>query len=75
MWLERFIIVVTSLTRDFLPSSWSTYAGTFWDWSLYIGTMGFFLLLLLLFLRALPMINVFEMRELIYHLAHKEGEH
>ncbi len=75
MWLERFIIVVTSLTRDFLPSSWSTYAGTIWDWGLYIGTMGFFLLLLLLFLRALPMINVFEMREMIHHLAHKEGEH
>ncbi len=75
MWLERFIIIITSLTRDFLPSSWSIYTPTVWDWSLYIGTLGFFLLLLLLFLRVLPMINVFEMRELIYHLDHKDGEH
>jgi len=75
MWLERFIIIITSLTRDFLPSSWSIFTPTVWDWSLYIGTLGFFLLLLLLFLRVLPMINVFEMRELIYHLDHKDGEH
>jgi len=75
MWLERFIIIITSLTRDFLPSSWSMFTPTVWDWSLYIGTLGFFLLLLLLFLRVLPMINVFEMRELIYHLEHKDGEH
>jgi Ni/Fe-hydrogenase subunit HybB-like protein len=75
MWLERFIIIITSLSRDFLPSSWSVFTPTVWDWSLYIGTLGFFLLLLLLFLRVLPMINVFEMRELIYHLEHKDGEH
>ena len=43
MWLERFVIVVTSLANDFMPSSWDYYAGTIWDWSLYIGTIGFFL--------------------------------
>jgi molybdopterin-containing oxidoreductase family membrane subunit len=65
MWLERFIIVVTSLHRDFLPSSWGMYAGTFWDWSLYIGSIGLFLALLFLFIRFLPMISISEMRELV----------
>lgn len=65
MWLERFIIVVTSLHRDFLPSSWDMYAGTFWDWSLFIGTIGLFMTLLLLFIRVLPMISIFEMQTLV----------
>ena len=65
MWLERYIIVVTSLHRDFLPSSWGMYSGTFWDWSTYIGTIGLFLTLLFLFLRFLPMISIFEMRTLV----------
>ena len=65
MWLERFVIVVTSLHRDFLPSSWDMYTPTFWDWALYIGTIGFFVFLLLLFVRFLPMISMFEMRTLV----------
>lgn len=65
MWLERFVIVVTSLAQDFLPSSWQTYSGTIWDWSLYIGTLGLFAVLLLLFIRFLPMISIFEMRTLV----------
>jgi molybdopterin-containing oxidoreductase family membrane subunit len=65
MWLERFVIVVTSLHRDFLPSSWGRYAPTMWDWGLYIGTIGLFLSLLFLFLRFLPMISIFEMRTLV----------
>jgi len=65
MWLERFIIVVTSLSRDFLPSSWGTYEATFWDWSLFLGTIGLFLTLLFLFLRSLPLISIFEMRTLV----------
>lgn len=65
MWLERFVIVVTSLHRDFLPSSWGRFSPTFWDWSTYIGTMGLFVTLLLLFLRFLPMISIFEMRSLL----------
>jgi molybdopterin-containing oxidoreductase family membrane subunit len=65
MWLERFVIVVTSLHRDFLPSSWGMYAGTFWDWSTFIGTIGFFVALIFLFIRFLPMISIFEMRTLV----------
>jgi len=65
MWLERYIIVVTSLHRDFLPSSWDLYSATFWDWSLYVGSIGLFLTLLFLFLRFLPMISIFEMRTLL----------
>jgi Ni/Fe-hydrogenase subunit HybB-like protein len=65
MWLERFVIIVTSLHRDFLPSSWGMYAPTFWDWSTYVGTIGLFLALLFLFLRFLPMISIFEMRTML----------
>jgi len=65
MWLERFVIVITSLHRDFMPSSWSMYYPTFWDWSTFIGTIGLFLALLFLFIRFLPMISIFEMRTLV----------
>ncbi|WP_437201418.1 NrfD/PsrC family molybdoenzyme membrane anchor subunit [Planctomicrobium sp. SH664] len=66
MWLERFVIIITSLHRDFLPSSWGMYYPTFWDWSTYIGTMGLFGTLLFVFIRVLPMISIFEMRELVH---------
>jgi molybdopterin-containing oxidoreductase family membrane subunit len=66
MWLERFVIVVTSLHRDFLPSSWDMYYPTFWDWSTYIGTLGLFTALLFLFIRLLPMISICEMQELLH---------
>ena len=65
MWLERFVIVVTSLHRDFLPSSWGMYQPTFWDWSTFLGTIGLFVSLLFLFLRFLPMISIFEMRTIL----------
>jgi Ni/Fe-hydrogenase subunit HybB-like protein len=65
MWLERFVIIVTSLHRDFLPSSWGMYRPTFWDWSTFLGTIGLFLSLLFLFLRFLPMISIFEMRTIL----------
>ncbi len=65
MWLERFIIVVTSLHRDFLPSSWGIYHGTKFDWSMFLGTIGLFFTLLFLFVRVLPMISIFEMRTLL----------
>ena len=65
MWLERFVIIVVSLHRDFLPSSWGMYHGTKYDWSMYIGTIGFFLALMFLFIRVLPMISIFEMRTLV----------
>ena len=69
MWLERFIIVVTSLHRDFLPSAWGMYYPTKWDWTTYVGTLGLFLALLFLFVRFLPMISIFEMRELVHKTA------
>jgi molybdopterin-containing oxidoreductase family membrane subunit len=65
MWLERYVIVVTSLHRDFLPSSWGIYHGTRWDIAFFVGSMGLFLTLFLLFIRFLPMISIFEMRTLI----------
>ena len=65
MWLERFIIVVTSLHRDFLPSSWDMYYPTFWDWSTFVGTLGLFVMLMFLFIRVMPMISIFEMRTLL----------
>jgi Ni/Fe-hydrogenase subunit HybB-like protein len=65
MWLERFIIIVTSLHRDFLPGSWGMYHGTIWDWGTFIGTMGLFLTLLFLFIRFLPLISIFEMRTIV----------
>jgi Ni/Fe-hydrogenase subunit HybB-like protein len=65
MWLERFIIVVVSLHRDYLPSSWDRYVPTFWDWSTFFGTIGLFVALMFLFIRFLPVISIFEMREMV----------
>ncbi len=65
MWTERYVIVVTSLHRDFLPSSWGMYQATRWDWMTFIGSFGLFLCLLFLFLRLLPAISITEMRELV----------
>jgi molybdopterin-containing oxidoreductase family membrane subunit len=65
MWLERFVIIVTSLHRDFLPSSWDMYYPTVWDFSTFFGTIGLFVTLFFLFVRVLPMIAIFEMRMLL----------
>jgi Ni/Fe-hydrogenase subunit HybB-like protein len=74
MWLERFVIVVQSLHRDFLPSSWGWYTPTFWDWTTFAGTLGLFFTLFLLFIRFLPMISIFELRTLISgSAAHGDG--
>jgi len=73
MWLERFVIVVTSLHRDYLPSSWGMYSPTIWDWMTYIGTIGLFLFLLFLFIRFLPMISIAEMRALLPEAEVREG--
>src|SRR3954447_9001393 len=72
MWLERFIIVVVSLHRDFLTSSWGMYYPTRWDWMTYIGTIGMFLAAMFLFLRLLPAISIFEMRTLLPEAEVKE---
>lgn len=71
MWLERFVIVITSLSRDFLPSSWGHYRATKWDWMLYIGTIGLFLSLIFLFVRVLPAISMFEVKTLLPEKARK----
>lgn len=70
MWLERFVIVVVSLTKDFLPSSWGNYVPTFWDWALYAGSFGLFGTLFFVFIRLLPSIATTEMKELAHHDAH-----
>ncbi|MBM4258162.1 MAG: hydrogenase [Deltaproteobacteria bacterium] len=75
MWLERFVIVVTSLHRDFLPSSWGMYYPTIWDFGIFIGTMGFFLMMMLLFVRALPAISIAEMRLLLFERKHHGKQH
>jgi Ni/Fe-hydrogenase subunit HybB-like protein len=65
MWLERFVIVITSLHRDYLPTSWGMYYPTFWDIATLAGTIGLFLCFFLIFCRILPVISMFEMRELV----------
>ena len=65
MWLERFVIIVTSLYRDFMPSSWGYYKGTYVDWMFFIGTGGLFLTLMLLFVRFLPAIPMSEVKMIL----------
>jgi Ni/Fe-hydrogenase subunit HybB-like protein len=67
MWLERFVIIVISLTRDFMPSAWGRYSATFWDYATLLGTLGLFTALIFLFVRGLPAISIAEMRELVAH--------
>jgi molybdopterin-containing oxidoreductase family membrane subunit len=62
MWLERFMLVVTSLYRDFLPSAWGRYAPTVWDLGLLLGSIGLFLAMFLLFVRWLPLVPMHELR-------------
>ncbi len=70
MWLERYVIVITSLTRDWLPSSWGNYYPTAIDWSIFLGTIGTFLTMMFIFIRILPAISIFELREVLEHLKH-----
>src|ERR1700688_1108769 len=65
MWFERFVIVVPSLYRDYLPSSWGTYRATRWDYMIYVGTLGLFTFLFFLFIRFLPMIRMWEIRMML----------
>jgi len=66
MWLERYVIVVVSLHRDFMPSAWGMYSGTIVDYAVLAGSIGLFVCLLFIFIRVLPMISIFEMRELVH---------
>jgi molybdopterin-containing oxidoreductase family membrane subunit len=72
MWLERFVIIPISLSRDFLPSSWGAYSPTIFDFSMFFGTIGFFFFLMFLFVRFLPVISIFEMRTLVPEAEIKE---
>jgi Ni/Fe-hydrogenase subunit HybB-like protein len=73
MWLERFVIIVVSLSRDFVPSKWDMFYPTKWDWATYLGTIGLFLTLFYLFIRFLPMISIVEMRHLVHETNEEEA--
>jgi molybdopterin-containing oxidoreductase family membrane subunit len=65
MWLERFMLIVTSLYEDFLPSAWGMFWPTFWDIAFLIGSIGLFFFMFLLFTRLLPVLSMFELRKLV----------
>ena len=65
MWFERFVIVITSLHRDYTPSEWGNYFPTLWDWATFAGSIGLFLTLFFLLLRLVPIVSLLEMRELL----------
>jgi molybdopterin-containing oxidoreductase family membrane subunit len=65
MWLERYMIIVVGLHRDYVPGAWGMYAGTIWDWATLTGSIGLFLALMFLFVRGLPMMSMSELRELV----------
>jgi molybdopterin-containing oxidoreductase family membrane subunit len=65
MWFERFVIVVTSLSRDFLPSSWDYYSPTRYDIGIFIGSFGLFFTLFLLFIRFVPMVAMSEVKNVL----------
>jgi molybdopterin-containing oxidoreductase family membrane subunit len=74
MWFERFVIIATSLHRDFLPASWGYFRPTWVDIGTFVGTMGLFLTLFLLFLRFLPAIAISEVKGVLHHQIHaKQG--
>src|ERR1700746_3516928 len=75
MLLERFVIVVISLTRDFMPSAWGRYSPTFWDYGTFVGTLGLFQMLIFLFVRGFPAIAISEMRELVHEESHGDEGH
>lgn len=74
MWFERFVIIVTSLHRDYLPSSWAMYSPTWIEIGIFVGTFGIFFTFFFLFAKFFPVVNMFEVKTLI-HLPHHENEH
>lgn len=73
MWMERFLIVVQSLHRDFLPSSWGLFVPTVWDWTFLLSSIAMFIWLFLMFVRFLPVISMTEMRGLVHETAKEAG--
>jgi Ni/Fe-hydrogenase subunit HybB-like protein len=72
MWLERFVIIPMSLTNNYLPSSDKPYYPSFWDVAMFTGTIGLFITLMMLFIRFLPVINIFEVKDLFYKMGGKK---
>jgi len=64
MWLERYIIVLTSLSYDYLPGTWHVFESTRWDWAVFVGSVGLFAALWFIFVRFVPVSGIFELREL-----------
>lgn len=64
MWLERILITVETPSRGFLPATWKFFTPTIWDWTLWIGSLGFFLTMFLIFVRLVPFISLHEVKEL-----------
>jgi molybdopterin-containing oxidoreductase family membrane subunit len=75
MWFERFVIIVTSLSRDFLPSSWGFFKPTWVDLLTLAGSFGLFLTLFLLFLRFLPMVAMAELKSVMPPAGLELGPH
>jgi len=75
MWFERFVIIVTSLQRDFLPSAWATYRPTLVEFGEFIGSFGLFFTAFLLFCRFLPMISIFEIKTVLHTHGHDDDTH
>ncbi len=77
MWFERFVIIVTSLHRDFLPSSWGYFSPTIWDIACLLGSFGLFFTMFCLFVRFLPMVATAEVKTVLpqanphYHAGHE----
>jgi hypothetical protein len=65
MWFERFVITVTSLHHDFLPSSWDYYSPTVWDMATLLGSFGLFFTLFCIFVRYLPAIAIAEVKSVM----------
>ncbi|MHB8906062.1 MAG: NrfD/PsrC family molybdoenzyme membrane anchor subunit, partial [Melioribacteraceae bacterium] len=75
MWFERFVIIVTSLSRDFLPSSWAYYKPTYVDAMILIGSFGFFFTWILLFAKALPVVSMAEVKAVVEGAQPSHKEH
>ena len=71
MWFERYVIIITSLHRDFLPANWGLFKMTFFDFGALIGSFGMFLTLFLIYIRTLPVISISEVKPVL-HVGRKE---
>ena len=78
MWFERFVIIVTSLHRDFLPSSWAMYYPTMYDLGILLGSFGLFFTLVFLFAKTLPVVAISEVKAVTVGAQpkiHHNGQH